>query len=223
MSPAARKRFCCDEDLALIGCNGLHADADLERWRSGRLSAETAELIEVVRAQGIAGASVLDIGAGAGAVHLSLLEDGAATAVDVDASRDYLAVARAEAERRGLSDRVDYRYGDVVELAHDLPPADIVTMDSVICCYPYLDSLLEAALRTRPRIVGITYPRDTWWMRLYMLSENVMNSVLRRGARYFAHRHADVDRLMADAGYENVHEGGPRSWRVVLYRQVAAT
>ena len=221
MPPQARKRFCCDDDLALIGYDGLNADQDLERWRSGRLDPWTEELIEIIRAEGIEGARLLDVGAGVGAVHLSLLESGAASAVDVDASREYLAVAKAEAERRGLSARVDHRYGDLVELAPDLPAADIVTMDSVICCYPYLAPLLEAAVLTRPRVVGVTYARDTWWMRLYMVSYNVVEALRRRPGRYYIHRHAEVNRLMASAGYRNVHEGGTRPWRVVLYRRLA--
>lgn len=222
MAEKPRKRYCCDEDLAVIGADGLYADQDLERWRTGRLHAPTQELIEVVRAEGVEGASVLDIGGGVGAVHITLLESGAATAVDVDASREYLATARAEAERRGLADRVQYHYGDVVELAPDLRPADIVTMDSVICCYPYLAPLLDAAVRTRPRIVGITYPRDTWWMRLYLRFFNAIDGLRRRpGARYFIHRHRDVNRLMAAASYRNVYEGGIRPWRVVLYRRLA--
>lgn len=223
MSQQPRRRFCCDDDLAVIGADGLNADQDLERWRIGRLHSPTQELIEVVRAEGVEGAAVLDIGAGVGAVHITLLESGAATAVDVDASREYLATARGEAERRGLSDRVEYHYGDIVELAPDLRPADIVTMDSVICCYPYLAPLLEAAVRTRPRIVGITYPRDTWWMRLYMRFFNVIEALRRRpGGRYFIHRHRELDRLMEAAGYRNVHEGGIKPWRVVLYRRKTA-
>jgi SAM-dependent methyltransferase len=221
MAPQARKRFCCDDDLALIGKDGLNADQDLERWRSGRLYPATEELIEIVRAEGIEGATLLDVGAGVGAVHLTLLEAGAASAVDVDASREYLATARAEAERRGLSNRVDYRYGDVVELAPELPPANIVTMDSVICCYPYLAPLLDAAVRTRPRVVGITYPRDTWWMRVYMRLYNVVEGLRRRPGFYYIHRHAELNRLMAAAGYRNVHEGGIKPWRVVLYRRSA--
>ena len=222
MPSRARKRFCCDDDLALIGKDGLNADQDLERWRSGRLYPATEELIEIVRAEGIEGAALLDVGAGVGAVHLTLLEAGAASAVDVDASREYLATARAEAERRGLSNRVDYRYGDVVELAPELPPADIVTMDSVICCYPYLAPLLEAAVRTRPRVVGITYPRDTWWMRLYMVAYNLVEALRRSPGYYYIHRHAELNRLMAAAGYRNVHEGGHKPWRVVLYRRSAS-
>jgi hypothetical protein len=41
-------------------------------------------------------------------------------------------------------------------------------------------------------------------------------------ARYFIHRHVEVNRLMADAGYSNVYEGGIRPWRVVLYRRLEA-
>ena len=221
MSPRGRKRFCCDEDLASIGYDGFGAEADLARWRAGRLNAATVELIETVRGEGIANARLIDIGAGVGAVHVSLLEAGAAQAVDVDASREYLAVAQAEAAQRGLAGRVDYRYGDVVELAPDLPSADVVTLDSVICCYPYLTPLLDAAIRLKPRVIGITYPRDTWWMRCYMATYNFLEALLRRPGRYFAHRHADVNGHMTSAGYLNVHEGGIRPWRVVVYRRLA--
>jgi SAM-dependent methyltransferase len=217
-----RRRFCCDQDLTFLGFDGLNADADIERWRADRLNAATRELIETIRGEGVAGARLLDIGAGVGAVHVELLEAGAAHAVDVDASREYLAAARAEAERRGVRDRVEYRYGDVVELAAELSPADIVTLDSAICCYPILEPLLEAATRSRPRLVGITYPRDVWWMRSFMRLYNLWQAVRRSPSRYFIHRHADLERWMARAGYRNTHEGGIRVWRVVLYQRSAA-
>ena len=217
-----RGRFCCAEDVARLGYDGLNAEADLERWRAGRLNAVTRELIDVLRDQGVEGARVLDIGAGVGAVHVALLEAGAATAIDVDASREYLATARAEAERRGLGGRVEYRFGDLVMVGAELPPVDIVALDSVICCYPDLEALLAAATRTRPRLVGITYPRDVWWMRAFMRLYNLWSAIRRSPARYFVHRHAHMERWMAGAGYRNVHEGGIRIWRVVLYRRPGA-
>jgi magnesium-protoporphyrin O-methyltransferase len=220
MPPGWPARFCCDEELALLGYDGLGAERDLARWRSHGLNPVTQEPIDVIREEGVGGAAVLDIGAGVGAVHISLLEAGAAAAVDVDASREYLAAAHSEAERRGLTDRVDHRYGDVVELAADLPPADVVTLDSVICCYPYLRALLSAATRSKPRVLGLTYPRDVWWMRLYMHIWNLTHAIRRSRARYFIHRHVEVNRLMAEAGYRIAHEGGIRVWRVVLYRRV---
>lgn len=214
--------FCCEEDLARLGYDGLNADADLERWRTGRLNPVTRELIEVIRSQGVEGARVLDIGAGVGAVHVALLEAGAAAAIDVDASPEYLATAQAEAERRGLAGRVEYRFGDVVMIGAELPAVDVVTMDSAICCYPDLEPMLAAATRTRPRLVGISYPRDVWWMRAFMRLYNLWSAVRRSPARYFVHRHAQLERWMAGAGYRNVHEGGIRVWRVVLYERSEA-
>lgn len=216
-----RRRFCCDEDLAFLGYDGLNAAADLRRWRAGRLHPATQELIKVILGQGVDGARVLDVGAGVGAVHVALLESGAAAAIDVDASREFLATARGEAERRGLQGRIEYRYGDFVEVGNDLPPADIVTLDSVICCYPYLEPLLDAATRSRPDLVGITYPRDVWWMRAYMRLYNLIQALRRNPARYFVYRHARLQRWMQEAGYRNVHEGGIRPWRVVVYRRAA--
>lgn len=219
----SRRRFCCEDDLAFLGCDGLNAASDLRRWREGRLYRPTRELIEVILANGVHGAQVLDIGAGVGAVHVALLESGAATAIDVDASREFLATAREEAERRGLAGRIEYRYGDFVEVGSDLPPADIVTLDSVICCYPYLEPLLAAATRSRPRIVGITYPRDVWWMRAFMRLYNAIQVLRRNPARYFIHRHRRLQAWMQEAGYRPVHEGGIRPWRVVVYRPAVGT
>ena len=213
------RRFCCDEDLALIGVDGRFAAEELASWRSRGPRRTTQELIDAILAQGVEGAAVLDIGAGVGAVHTALLEAGASSAVDVDASREYLATARAEAERRGLVGRVEYRYGDVVELAANLPPADIVTLDSVVCCYPNLAALLRAALTSRPRLVGIVYPRDVWWMLAFMRLVNLVQSFKRSFEGYFAYRQRDVRAVLVGAGYSEIYDAGSPSWRVVVYRR----
>lgn len=212
------RRFCCDEELAFLGYDGRDAEGDLARWRRRGPRPTTQELIDVIRQQGVEGARVLDIGAGVGAVHTALLEAGAATAIDVDASREYLAAARAEAQRRGLAARVEYRYGDIVELAADLPAADIVTLDAVICCYPDLSAMIGAAVRGRPRLIGLTYPRDIWWMRAYMRLFNLVHALRRSPERYFVYRHAQLRGLMTAARYAEIYDGGPPWGRVVVYR-----
>jgi magnesium-protoporphyrin O-methyltransferase len=213
------RRFCCDKDLALIGYDGRDAEKDLAALRSRGPRPTTQELIDAIRAQRVEGATLLDVGAGVGAVHLALLEDGAARAVDVDASREYLASARAEAERHGIADRVTYRYGDLVELAAELPPTDIVILDSVICCYPYLPAMVRAIVTVRPRLVGLTYPRDGWWMLAYMQLFNLVHALRRSPARYFAYRHRQLRSLMAASEYAEIYDGGSAAWRVVLYRR----
>ena len=113
----------------------------------------TTRLIDELAAGGVDGMTVLDIGAGVGAVHHALLVAGARSAVDVDASGPYLDVARGEAERRGLGDRVTYRKGDAVALAPELDDADLVALDRVVCCYGDMPGLVGAAAgRTRRRL-----------------------------------------------------------------------
>jgi len=223
MPPALPERFCCDEDLELIGCDGRDAEAQLEEWQELGASESTQALLDAVLAEGVAGARLLNVGAGIGIVHLELLEAGAASAVDVDASREYLAVAQSEAERRGVADRVQHHYGDVVELADGLPDADIVTLDHVLCCYPYVDRMLKAAVRPGTRLVAMTYPHDTWWMRAWLRTLNFLWALQRKPDRYFIHRRARVDGLLQQAGFREQRWNRVGMWQVVLYRRELVT
>ena len=210
----------CDQDFETL-FDAREANHDLEQWRRHGLPAATADLIAAIQAEGAEGARLLDIGAGVGMVHLELLAAGAASAVDVDASSAYLAAARDQAERRGLADRVEHLFGDVVALAAELPPTDIVTLDRVICCYPDLPALLAAALRTAPRLVGFVLPTDAWWNRGAMAVFNAVGRLLRRHHFFYVHRHAEITRLMAASGFVERRRAGRRYWQVAVYARSA--
>ena len=64
-------------------------------------------------------------------VQRRLLCDGAQRATGVDLSAGMLAAAREAAARHGLADRTTYLHGDFVQLAEQLPRADIVILDKV--------------------------------------------------------------------------------------------
>lgn len=207
---------CCDQDFDRL-FDEREAEHDLADWRRRGLPEATAELIEALRVDGIAGATVLDIGAGVGMVHIELLQAGAARAVDVDASAAFLATARAEAERRGLAARIEYRFGDVVELVAALPGADVVALDRVICCYPDLPALLGAAVATGPRLIGLVHPTDGPVVRGSMALFNAVGRLLRRHHSFYVHRRAEMDRIMRGAGFTERHRGGGRFWKVTVY------
>jgi hypothetical protein len=57
------RRFCCDADLALLGYDGLNAEKDLAKWRDRGPHPATQDLINVIRNEGVEGATLLDIGA----------------------------------------------------------------------------------------------------------------------------------------------------------------
>ena len=142
-----------------------HARDDLAKLRRSGPVKTTRWLLDGLSVGGVAGWSVLDIGAGVGAVHLELLDAGAASAVDVDVSSAFVAAARDEAARRGRSDAVTYEIGDFVALAPSVEPADIVALDRVVCCYADMAALVSLSAARARRRYGLVYPRDTWWIR----------------------------------------------------------
>ncbi len=124
---------------------------DAAKFRRDGPGWSTRELIDELAA-GIAldGSSVIDIGAGVGAVHLGLLTRGAARAVDLDGSSAYLAAAAGEAKRLGFEDRVQHVLGDAIVLGPTLEPADLVALDRVICCSGDVAGLLGTRGPARP-------------------------------------------------------------------------
>src|SRR5215212_9408785 len=66
--------------------NARLAAADLERYREKGPRPWTRTLIESLKAEGVEGATLLDIGGGVGVIHHELLAAGVASAMCVDAS-----------------------------------------------------------------------------------------------------------------------------------------
>ena len=166
---------------------------------------------------------LLDVGSGVGAIPRAMVGSDVARAVLIEASPASLAAAREEAERSAMATRVDLRQGDFVDLAAEVPAADIVTLNRVICCYPDMPRLVGLSASKARELYGAVYPRDVWWMRAFMRLYNAWQWVRRSPARYFVHRHDQLERWMSKAGYRNIHDGGIRVWRVVLYRRAEAT
>jgi SAM-dependent methyltransferase len=212
------RRLCCDQDYEGI-FDDKEASHDLDEWHRKGPAKATADLIEAIRAEGVEGGSVIDIGAGVGILHVELLEAGLANAIDVDLSSAFLAAARAEAERRGLADRIEYRHGDAVEVVPHLRQVEVVTLDRVVCCYPDVGALLTAASGRATRLVGLVHPADAWYLRAAAAVNNLITTIFRRHHRFWAHRRREIDRIMEEAGFTAIHRGGSRVWRSVLYRR----
>ena len=200
--------------------NEKKAASELRKYREKGPIPSTKALIDALTAEGVVGATVLDIGGGIGAVQHELLAAGAAHVTSVDASASYLEVAREEARRRGVEDRVTYRHGDFVEVAESVPRADIVTLDRVLNVYPDWKRLVELSAARAQRLYGLVYPRNTPLVRFVIV---VMNMVLRLGREPVraAIRPADeIERIARENGLvpHAVEDVGP-AWRVLVYRR----
>jgi len=216
--------------MACPQCKGLEslfdrrtAEADLRRYRKHGPARSTRILLDALKRYGIHGATLLDIGGGIGAIPLDLLTAGAASATDVDAASGYLAVAQEEAERRGLAERVTYHHGDFVTLANAVPPADVVTLDRVVCCYPDMRALVGASAAHTRHLYGLVYPRDTWWTRLGGRIGNALLVLTRSSFRFFVHPTSDVDTVIQSTGLRPAYQrDAGLLWQVVVYSRPAA-
>ncbi len=178
-------------------------------------------LLELIREQGVDGATVLDIGGGIGVIDQELLRAGASRATLADASGASLAVAREAASAAGLADRMTFVQGDAVRRADVIGPADVVTLDRVICCYRDVESLVRLSAGWAGRLYGIVLPRDRWVVRVAIALESAWFWLTRRPYRPYAHPNRFVDALAVAEGLEPLAEAGTFFWRVALFRRTA--
>jgi len=207
---------CCKPDYD-AQFDAKHARQDLLTLRRDGPDGSTRRLIDALRREGVEGATLLDIGGGVGAIQLELLAAGAVSSLDVDASAAFLAVAEEEADARGFGDRVAYRYGDFVELADSVEPADIVTLDRVLCCYPDVRALVSGSVGRAKRLYGLVYPVDRWWTRLVGRTGNLLFRLLRNDFRLHVHSPALVEQLVGEAGFERRYQHAGWVWQTVVY------
>lgn len=205
-------------------CHGIEtmfgervARKDLKRYRRKGPLKTTRILLDALQAEGVAGATLLDIGGGVGAVPNELFGAGVTGATVVDASPAYLQAATAEAERQGHVDRITYHRGDFVEVAANVAPADVVTLDRVICCYDEMEALVSASAEKAGRLYGIVYPRDTWWNRLGVSLVNLSCRVRRNPFRVFIHSPGAVERMIQSEGLTRRFYRTTTLWQVIVY------
>ncbi len=193
------------------------ARKELENYRKKGPDKTTRILIQAIQEEGVAGLSLLDIGGGVGAVQHALIDLGVDHATDVDASKAYLQVARAETQRRNRSDRIRYHHGNFIELADEIPPADIVTLDRVICCYPDVDQLVGLSSERAQQIYGLVYPRETWWVRIAEALGNFYFKLKRSPFRMFIQSTQAVEALLNAKGFIQSFHYQDLFWQVAVY------
>lgn len=199
------------------------AASELRLYRRRGPGRASKALADALGGPSVAGLTVLDIGGGVGSVHHLLLERGAASAVDIDASSGYLAAAREEAAARGLADRVAFRHGDFVAAAAEIAPADLVALDRVVCCYPDVDALVRLAAEHTRRRLAITLPPDHRLARAVVRVVNVWEWITRSDLRIHVHAHAHVEAAARAAGLVPRSATAVGAWRLLVFERPILT
>ena len=152
-----------------------------------------------------------------GVIQHELLKAGASGAVGVDASSAYIKAVEEEAERQGHQDRISSHFGDFVDVAKNIQPADIVTLDRVSCCYHDLESLMSLSTARAKSLYGVVYPRDYWPVKAAFGFMNLYLRLTRKTFRLFIHPTKTVDDMVRKSGLQPMHSSKTLIWQVVLY------
>jgi len=208
---------CCEMEDNTFGED--EAKANLKDYRKRGPAKQTKLILEAVRSLGLQDASLLDVGGGIGAIHHELLKDMASEAMHVDASSAYLKIANEEAQRQGHSERVKFIHADFTDVVDELPQVDVVTLDRVVCCYPDFRSLLKAAASKSRKAIALTYPRETWWLKMGIAVANFFQKLRNDPFRGFVHPVVEMEALLNGEGLRRVSTRRLFVWEMSLYRR----
>lgn len=195
------------------------ARRDLARYRKKGPDATTRILAAAVADRARPGATLIDVGSGIGVLTQALLAGPVSRATLVDESSSYQQAARELASETGMLDRMTFVADDFVRARPGLEPADVVTLDRVVCCYPDYEALLRAVSDTGACLVGFSHPRDRWYIKPVVAMINLTRWVVRSEFRVFVHSEREMARVLGDAGFETCSVGGTFVWRTVVMQR----
>ncbi len=194
-------------------------ERELQKYRKKGPGKPTRKLLEAIQTSGVEGLTLLDIGGGVGAIQSELFKSGLSQATEVEGSSAYLEAAKKEAERQGYLDQINFIQGDFVEMVKELPTADIVTLDKVICCYPDLRTLVGLSSQKAGKIYGVIYPVDTWWMKFGVRIPNFFFKIKHNSFRLYVHPTQAIEALIRKSGLKRKFYCKLFMWHVAVYQR----
>jgi magnesium-protoporphyrin O-methyltransferase len=163
------------------------ARRSLRRYRERGLDELEQAMVAAGGADGLAGARVLEIGGGIGALQAELLAAGAESGEVVELVRAWEPYARELAREKGLEQRVQFRIADVIEEPEEVDPADVVVLNRVVCCSPDGVRLAGVAAGLARRRLVLSFPRDRLLVRFGLGLVNAGMRMFGRSYRTFVH------------------------------------
>lgn len=211
---------CCNPEGYRQLFDEKGARRSLRGYNRNGVDKMTEGIVEYMISRGMTGRTVLEAGGGIGALQVELLKAGAAHAINVELSGGYENVARELLEREGLADRSERLIGDFTEVAVDLE-ADDVVMNRVICCYPFMERLVGAAVSSSRRFVAATFPRDGIAARVSMGVGNTLRKLSRTDFRSFIHSPEAIVETARSGGFDVAYRDHDLVWHAVVFERVA--
>ena len=196
------------------------ARRDARHYRKKGLSARAHELLRLIEQRvPVKGKSVLEGGAGAGALTVELARRGVESALALDAIPHITHFGPELARDFGVADRTHFATADFANLPADTPSADIVILDRVVCCYPDWHALLTNAATRARKIVALTYPNEHTLSRFVVGGANAVQRVFRRKFRMQLHSPRSMHAHLQQTGFMGVALGQYWFWEIAVFQR----
>ncbi len=212
---------CCDPISYRRLFNSKEAARRLRRYRKSGLDRLANGIVEHLAGRDIDGASLLEVGGGVGGIEIEMLRRGVGTAVNIELSDAYEQAASNLLDEAGFTDRVERRIGDFVEESDGIDPADIVLLNRVVCCYPWMERMMDSAVEKTDRFLALTFPRERWFMKASIALGNWWWSLRSCGFRAYVHPTAGIESIATEGGLEVTHRDKTLGWQAVVFERVA--
>jgi cyclopropane fatty-acyl-phospholipid synthase-like methyltransferase len=206
---------CCDNDDYQSVFSGRFARRQSRRYQRRGLSPAAQRIVSFAAAQGITGATVLEIGGGVGQLQVELLRRGASHVTNLEISANYEDEAARLLQQAGMTDRVTRRFLDIAQAPDDVEPADIVVLHRVVCCYPDYVRLLKAAASHARKTLAYSHPAANVVNRVQFAAENAYRWLTRNDFRAFIHPPPGMVRAAESGGLTVAYRRHSWDWDVV--------
>jgi magnesium-protoporphyrin O-methyltransferase len=159
------------------------------------------------------------VGCGVGALHLTLLKEGAGSAQGVDLSRGMLDQAAEMSASMNLADRVEYTQGDFVTLNGDISRADVTMLDKVVCCYADAPALIARTAEVTTHTIALSHPRNLWPIRFVWKTQAYFARLFRFSFYPCWHHWPDVALDVERHGFRETYRARTLLWEVGVFRR----
>lgn len=208
---------CCRSEAINGHFGESHAREDLLRYRREGPRRITRILLDGLQPRCEQDATLLDIGGGIGVIPHELLADRMRQATIVEIATSYVEVGEAEIKRRELEDRITYLHGDFLELGARIAPADVVTLNRAVCCYPEFVQLVQRSAAKAHRWYALSYPLDRWYVRLGVALRNLQRRRRGNAFRTYVHPPRRMHQLLTEAGFRRDFRRSTLWWEASIY------
>lgn len=212
---------CCEPKGYRQIFNSREAQRSVKRFEKHGLDSTAGPMVDALKQKGVAGLTLLEVGAGSGTAQVTLLEAGMESSVAYDISPAYETVAGHLLAARGLTEKVHWNTGDVTDDG-DVAAADVVFLNRVICCYSEMERLVDFTASRANGMLALSYPRDRWFVRTGLRAINFFLRFRKVPFQVQVHPPSAIDGRVTGHGLVEIAAGSTTVWQWKVWQRPAA-